>query len=138
MIEKLENDQINRVWEHKLHVEDIFYNRLNFFLVFESIFLSSVVSAAFTKLPSGKIVLIILTSLGLVITFLWGYAQARQKYILDDLRAHLEVIAPEYDATHKRRDQVIWPLSSMSLLTYLIPPLIGLVWITLLVFVVAS
>jgi hypothetical protein len=140
VLEKLDNDQVNRLWEHKLHVEDNFYNRLNFFLVFESLFLSSAVSAVFNHPPllSGKIVLIMITCLGFLLTILWGYAQARQKYLLDDLRIYLHELLPEYEATHKRRDKVKWPISSMNLLTYLVPPLIGLVWLALLVVALIS
>jgi hypothetical protein len=140
MLEKLDSDQLNRLWEHKLHVEDNFYNRLNFFLIFESLLLSSVVSAVFNTSPplSGRAVLIIITCLGFLLTILWGYAQARQKYLLDDLRAYLRELLPEYQATHERRSQVKWPVSSMNLLTYLVPPLIGLVWVTLLVFAFVS
>jgi hypothetical protein len=129
-------DQINRVWEHKLHVEDNFYNRLNFFLVFESILLSSVVSVVFSKPSSGKIVLIIAILLGLTITSLWGYVQARQKHILENLRIRLKNMAPEYKETVESREK--WPVSSMGLLTYVVPSIIGLLWMTLLIFLLLS
>ncbi len=137
MLERFDSDdRINRVWEHKLHVEDNFYNRLNFFLVFESILLSSVVNVVFSKLSSGKIVLIIIILLGLTITSLWGYAQARQKHILENLRIRLKNIAPEYKETVESRGK--WPVSSMGLLTYMVPPIIGLLWIALLIFAILS
>ncbi len=42
MAENLENDQLNRLWGYRLHLESLYYNRLNFFLVFESVLLGVV------------------------------------------------------------------------------------------------
>ena len=42
MSQKLDSDQINRLWEHGLHEDEVFNNRLNFFLVFESVLLGMV------------------------------------------------------------------------------------------------
>ncbi len=38
----LDNEQKNRLWQHKMNEEAMFNSRLNFFLVFESVLLSVV------------------------------------------------------------------------------------------------
>ena len=42
MFEELEDKQVDRLWEHRLHLDSNFYNRLNFFLVFESVLIGIV------------------------------------------------------------------------------------------------
>ncbi len=37
-----DDDKKRRAWEHGLHTNDIFYNQLNFFLIFESVLLGVV------------------------------------------------------------------------------------------------
>jgi len=77
MSEKLDPDQINRLFEHGLHVDTMLHNRMNFFLVFESVLLS-VVSVLYSRPSSPKAVLFTIICLGFVLTLLWGYIQARQ------------------------------------------------------------
>jgi hypothetical protein len=131
MPETLDNDQINRLWAHRLQVVDIFYNRLNFFLVFESV-LMGVVGVLYSRPIPPLFLLRVIIILGLSLTVIWGYAQARQKYIIEDLRAKMREVAPEYKATLERRNKVTWPIPSMWLLTYLVPALVAIVWIVFL------
>jgi hypothetical protein len=42
MLENLEKDQIDPLWEYRTHMNNVFYNRLNFFLIFESVLLGVV------------------------------------------------------------------------------------------------
>jgi hypothetical protein len=37
MHENLDNEELRRMWEHRLHVDNEFYSRLNFFLIFPKI-----------------------------------------------------------------------------------------------------
>jgi hypothetical protein len=53
MSEHLETEQISRLWEHFWHLDNNFYNRLNFFLVFESVLLG-VVGLLYSR-PNGSI-----------------------------------------------------------------------------------
>ena len=129
----LSTEQKNRLWEQHLYSDEVFNNRLNFFLVFESVLLA-VVGVLFRKSSSEKLVLVTIIFLGFIVTILWGYAQARQKYIRDRLIARLQEVLPEYQAIMDDREQVKWPFSSVKLLTYGVPPLIALVWIALLIY----
>ncbi len=134
MPENLGNDQINRLWDYKLHLENIYYNRHNFFLVFESILLG-VVGVLFSRSNPERLVLKVIAILGLSITIVWGYAQTRQVQIIDDLETFLEGIVPEYRPVWKRRNRSIWPSRTLWILTYVVPILVALVWIVFLFFV---
>lgn len=128
--ESINSDQQNRLWAYKLHEEDIFYNRLNFFLVFESVLLGVV-----GLLYSRSYVLIILRLvdiLGLILTVLWGYVQARQLYTYTILVDYLKEVMPEYKIVVVRRNKWFLIGSSKKFLTYLVPTLIILMWIAFL------
>ena len=137
MSQNLDNDQLNRLSEHGLHEDVMFHNRLNFFLVFESVLLG-VVGLLESRSTPAKPVLISITCLGFILTIIWGYVQARHKYIYDSLRAFQREVIPEYRLTLERREQVKWPISSILLETYVVPILIVLIWIVLLIFTITS
>jgi hypothetical protein len=133
MSQHLDSDQINRLWQHAAHSQNRFDNRLNFFLVFESVFLG-VVGVLYSRPSSAKIILIALICLGFVLTAFWGYIQARERYLLNDLETQLKEVAPEYRETMMRRERAKWPISSTSLLAYGVPALVALMWIVLFIF----
>jgi hypothetical protein len=133
MSEHLETEQISRLWEHFWHLDNNFYNRLNFFLVFESVLLGVV--GLLNSRPNGSIlVLKLIMLLGFSLTVLWGYVQARQKYLLDDLTEQVKAVASEYRITLERRKQAKWPISSVWLLAYIVPLLVALIWLVFLIF----
>ncbi|GHO98503.1 hypothetical protein KSF_085510 [Reticulibacter mediterranei] len=133
MSEHLETEQISRLWEHFLHLDTNFYNRLNFFLVFESVLLG-VVGLLYSR-PNGSLLgLKLIMLLGFSLTILWGYIQARQKYLLDDLAEQVKTVAPEYRMTLERRKHAKWPVSSVWLLAYIVPILVALIWLLFLIF----
>jgi hypothetical protein len=137
MSENLDNEQINRVWEYRLHIENLFYNRLNFFLVFESVLLG-VVGALYSKPNPANPVLKVIVLLGFSITVIWIFVQARHKRILDVLSIRTNELMPEFRASWKRIDERMGWLRSLVpalfLLTYVVPSLVALVWIFLLFF----
>jgi hypothetical protein len=128
MLEKFDNDQINRQWELFLRAEDNFYNRLNFFLVFESVLLG-IIGVLYSRPNPAIPMLIVLGVLGLILTGIWAYTQWRQLYICRDLRNYLGDILPEYKAILARRKR--WLISSMVLLTF-VPAVVSLVWLVFL------
>ena len=131
--EHFDTEQINRLWEYRLHLDGEFYSLLNFFLVFESILLG-VVGILYSKLSLTIALIKGITLLGLIITIVWAYIQARHKYILDILGASAKETIPEYKSFLETLAKGRWPFSSMWLLSYMIPALIGLIWIVLLFF----
>ena len=130
MADNLNPDQITRLWEHGLHEDKIFNERLNFFLVFESVLIGVVASLYSTPTPKMFVVKAIVI-FGLLLTLVWGL-QARQKFILDSLKARLKEAVPEYSKTVEKRERGKWPISVTALLTYAIPALVTLIWVVLL------
>ena len=130
MSEQLDSDQLNRLWEHGLHEDTMFNERLNFFLVFESI-LIAIVTGLHSQ-TSEPFLEKIVTTLGLLTTIVWGYTQAQQKYILEGLLERTREVIPEYRLTVERRRKVNWPIRNLPILAYGMPALVSLLWITLL------
>jgi hypothetical protein len=131
MIENLDNEQINRLLEYRLHLENNFNNRLNFFLVFESV-LIAMVGVLYSRPSTSILVARLVIILGFSLTLIWGYVQARQKYVVYSINELMEEIAPEYKLASERRKRRKWPISSIWLLTYLVPGFIALTWVVLL------
>lgn len=123
--------------EHCLHEDAMLHTKLNFFLVFESV-LFGVVGLIYSKSVPAKPVLISIICLGFILTVVWEYVQARHKYIYDSLRAFSREVAPEYKLAMERQEQVKWPISSNSLLVYVVPALVAIAWIVLLIFTITS
>ena len=132
MHENLDNEELRRMWEHRLHVDNEFYSRLNFFLIFESVLIGSV-GALYSKTNQVMLVLRVIAFLGLGITLVWAYVQARHKYLLDAINALCREKMPEYKATIEYFNKTKWPLSTRWLLAYVIPTLIVLVWVILII-----
>lgn len=126
-----EKDQLERLWEHGLHEDTIFYNMLNFFLVFESVLLG-VVGLLYSRNASAGPVVKIIAALGLGVTLIWGYAQIRQKRYIKIISTQTQKLDANYESLVQQRGKGIWSLSVMALLAYAIPTLILLVWVTLL------
>jgi hypothetical protein len=131
MHENLDNEELRRMWEHRLHVDNEFYSRLNFFLIFESVLIGAV-GALYSKANQVMLVLRVIAFLGLGITLVWSYVQARHKYLLDAINALCREKMPEYKATIEYFNKSKWPLSTRWLLAYVIPTLIVLVWVILI------
>ena len=132
MHENLDNEELRRMWEHRLHVDNEFYSRLNFFLIFESVLIGEV-GALYSKTNQVMLVLRVIAFLGLGITLVWAYVQARHKYLLDAINALCREKMPEYKATIEYFNKTKWPLSTRWLLAYVIPTLIVLVWVILII-----
>jgi hypothetical protein len=136
MSEELNEEQRARLWEHRLHMDSAFYNRLNFFLVSESVLLG-VVGVLYSKSNPPILVAKATVLLGLSLTVIWAYIQVRHKQMLDDLNARSREIFPEYRATMEQRAKNVntkLPFHSTWLLAYVVPFLILVVWIFLLFF----
>lgn len=133
--DNLSEGQLQRLWEHHLHADDILYSRLNIFLVFETVLLTAI-SVVYSKPSPDKLILTTIICLSLALTLFSAYAQAKQKYVLDRLKARLREVLPEYQAIRENREPAqkwLFSISSVTLLTYGIPPLMLCVWIVLLV-----
>jgi len=113
--------------DHANHEDQIFNDRLNFFLVFESVLLG-VVGILYNAQVSKVLFLKLIILLGFLLTVIWGYIQARQKYILDGIKDQLKELDPIYQKTLSERAKTKWPLSVTLLLAYVIPIIIAVTW----------
>lgn len=120
-------EQRDRFWQHAIHEDGQYNERLNFFLLFESVLLG-VVAALYSK--SNAVVdttLWSVTILGLIITLLWMNIQAYHKYYLDTFSPRLEQL-PEFKVTAAYNRK--WKLHvTRSILSYVIPLAVALIWL---------
>jgi hypothetical protein len=144
MSENLDSEQRRRLWEFRLHTETILYNRLAFFLAFETVLLA-VVGTLYNKPDSPKGVLVIIIVLGVLITLIGLYLQHNMKQIFDvvDKRILDSDNFPEHKETvdrirsirrMERKLGIKTKTPALMLLSYVLPGLITLLWIFLLIF----
>jgi hypothetical protein len=141
--EQLDNEQLTRLWEHKLQVETVFYNRLNFFLIFESLLLGGIISVVLSNnKPSEPTILIVIALFGFVVAIFWMCVQFNQAYIFGKLKKRLMEVLPEYKETIRQREEGrLWLITLIQFLSTLkcfglsIPSLVALVWFVLLVYI---
>jgi hypothetical protein len=133
MQERLENDQLDRIFEYRALCLNTFYNRLNFFLIFESVLLGAIGLLNSGTMPSLSIVRAI-SVFGLALTLIWWYTQARQKYILYIATTYAQEVIPEYREILARTKNEVQPYLTWNLLTHAIPILTLSLWAILLIF----
>ena len=128
-----DKEQSKRLWEHRLHVDTLFYSRLNFFLLIESVLLGAVGALFSAKLPT--LLLITLSILGLVITIVWWLIQIRHRWIFTVLDKRAQAF-PEYAETVQCIGSwfLLGQNPAICLLTFAVPGLVLAVWIVLLYF----
>ena len=88
-------DDRTEVWQYKLHEEGVFYQRLNFFLVAESMLLVAF-GAFFTAKNISSLVLLTLGGLGLFLTLAWMYVSARQLLVIKHVSTEAKTLVPIY------------------------------------------
>jgi hypothetical protein len=121
-----------RLLDHAMHEEGIFYSRLNFFLLFESVLLGSVIQTATLAGERVLILQIMAIALGLAVLIVWRYAQvSKLKYIIileNGLSKHL----PEF--SERENDESLNMAkgksdSATAMITYWIPFLVLMAWV---------
>ena len=131
MQENLENDQLHRIWEYRTLCVNTFYQRLSFFLIFESILLGSV-GLSYSRPQASPLMLKIIIAFGLVLTLIWWYTQARQRHVLDVATTYAQKIIPEYREILANVKKEVLPHLTWDLFTHVIPILTLLLWVVLL------
>ena len=131
-MQELDEKQKDQLWQWGLHEDGVFNNRLNLFLVFESVLLASVTFAA-NNLANGTHVMRALSVIGIFISAIWWYVQIKQKMILDQIKAAVSQQNTLYSKFSEERSIGIWKLSVTGLLSYILPGLVLLIWIIILV-----
>ena len=132
MEQSRDSDEINRLWEHALHEDNLFNDRLNFFLVFESV-LVGVVGVLFAQDAPSIPILRFISAFGLTLTVLWLYIQAKQKHTLDVLKTRAELLVPEFKETIEQIRHSRFLVSGTLLLAYFVPGSFAVLWMGILV-----
>jgi hypothetical protein len=130
-----------RLFAHAIHEEGVFYNRLNFFLVFESLLFAAAISGFSGKDAPPRQIIVPVCAIGVVVSLLWWYAQVNKLVLLKALEERIKAAFTEFRETiqvaNKRRWTLrVWLLkrlwSANQLLAWLIPPLFLGAWSYLL------
>lgn len=116
---------VERLWEHGLHEDSVFNERQNYFLVAESMLLVAYATLVSTAEPR-MLVARVIASFGVLLTAVWIYVNVRQLYVVRHLRARCIEVIPDYRETYQTRRK--WPISSIWLLSYFVPTIIGIMW----------
>jgi hypothetical protein len=136
----LDAEQRARTWEHGLHEDKLFHDRLNFFSFLESALLG-VFGVLYSKQPPApKSFLYSLAGLGLASTLIWLFIQLRQRSYLKHLGRKHEKILPEFrDTVSSFSKNKRWRrFSGTLLLAIFIPVLFMIVWALTFLFMYIS
>jgi hypothetical protein len=90
-------DELNRLWQHGMHEERLFHDRLNYFTAMQ-IGLLGVFAIMYNKEPSLG-VLIPLTCVALAFTLLWLRIQLRHWRYCVHVNEQIKLSVPEYGRT---------------------------------------
>lgn len=135
-------DELNRLWQHALHEERLFHDRLNYFSVVEIGLLSAFAILYNKDRPFG--LLLAVAGAALVFTVFWLLLQYKHWQYSMFLFSRLREILPEYkrtvetffgqNATNKRTNAFSFskPLSLAA------PVLFALTWIAFLIWIIAN
>jgi hypothetical protein len=122
-----------RLLDHGMHEEGIFYGRLNFFLLFESVLLGTVIQTATASGPAVKRLQVLAFALGLAVLAVWAYAQHRKLRYLKCLEARLAERLPEFKEIKEGKggfpEARRRSISANKLITYAVPTLIFAAWV---------
>lgn len=90
-------DEVNRLWQHGLHEERLFYDRLNYFAAIQ-VGLLGVFAILYHKEPSVG-VFVPLTAAALAFNLLWLRVQVRHWRYCVHVYEHIRRAVPEYART---------------------------------------
>lgn len=135
-------DELNRLWQHGLHEERLFHDRLNYFSAVE-IGLLSVFAILYNKdRPFG--LLAPLTAAALAFTIFWLLLQYKHWRYCLFLFTRIREVVPEYRSNVetffnvKTADKTATALSFYKPLSLAAPVLFALTWIAFLVWVIVN
>ena len=121
MCSNLDSEQAKYLWEYRLHVEKVFYDRMNFYILLESVLLVAIVTIYSNKPITAIIIAICIV--GFVVTVIWLYLQVWYKAMLNVLSERVKCRIPAYKEAMKLvKTRVSSSLSSKSSIRYSISP----------------
>lgn len=127
----MDQDERDRVWQHRLHEDTLFSTRQNFFLLSASFF--AVAYAALLN-AGANVVAVALSIFGLVVTVLWLYVNHRHRRLLAFIHTRSLACLPEFRKTYQDRPMphplpfIGRPASSTDIVAYVVPCLLLPLW----------
>jgi hypothetical protein len=128
-------DEVNRIWQHGMHEERLFHDRLNYFSFLETGLLT-ICGIMYNKEPAiGFFVPI--TVVGLLFTLLWLIIQRRHWTYCVHVNDRIKQLVPEYKATLEGFAGPGRPdgLSISKPLALAVPVLFACTWVAFLVWI---
>lgn len=135
-MEPLAADEVNRLWQHGMHEERLFHDRLNYFSAMQ-IGLLGVFAILYHKEPALG-VFVPLTVVALAFTLLWLWVQVRHWRYCVHVHVQIKLSVPEYGRTVDawagpgRKDGI----SISRPLAFAVPLLFAATWVALFGWVV--
>ena len=127
---KISPEESEKLWQYKMHEEDIFYQRNNFFLVAESMLLIAL-ATLFGAARTTFSLILVLAILGCVLTIVWIYVSSRQLSVIQQISKESQAVVEVYARIRLERSK--WPVSSTKLLAYFVPSIVMGTWITVII-----
>ena len=128
-------DEVNRIWQHGMHEERLFHDRLNYFSFLETGLLT-ICGIMYNKEPAiGFFVPV--TVVGLAFTLLWLLIQRRHWKYCVHVNERIKQLVPDYRATLEGFAGPGRPdgLSISKPLALAVPVLFALTWVAFLVWI---
>ena len=135
-------DELNRLWQHALHEERLFHDRLNYFSVVEIGLLSAFAILYNKDRPFG--LLAALTGAAIAFTVFWFLLQYKHWRYCVFIYSRVREIVPEYRRTVEMffsqtgEDKRMTAFSFSKPLSLASPVLFALTWIVFLIWVIVS
>ncbi|MCV9385130.1 RipA family octameric membrane protein [Reichenbachiella ulvae] len=129
----MKSDELSRAWTHRQILELNFNNRLNFFLLFQSILLAATVNGIGQHYDEALLMAICI--FGAALTVIWWLIQSREHHMLDKVKNYLRENDISYRERRKLYENFFIKFSVNKLLSRVIPPMLSSIWIALFVFI---
>lgn len=128
-------DEINRIWQHGMHEERLFHDRLNYFSFLDTGLLT-ICGIMYNKEPTVWF-FVPISVVGLLFTLLWLVIQRRHWKYCVHVNARIKQLVPEYKATLEGFAGPGHPdgLSISKPLALAVPVLFACTWIAFLVWI---
>jgi hypothetical protein len=120
--------QEERLWAFTLHEDDVFNSRQNLFLVAESMLVVAYATALDAKATNSATVIALIA---LLLTLGWLYTSIRHTLIVGYIQNRAKETFPDYRNLYEGRNWPLLPLRSRTVTAFLIPSLVGALWIAL-------
>lgn len=138
----LSQDELNRLWQHGLHEERLFHDRLNYFSVVEIGLLSTFAILYNKERPLG--LLIALAGAALAFTVFWLLLQYKHWGYCLFINSKIRELIPEFRSTvdayfgQSARDKQRTGFSLSKPLSLAPPMLFALTWIAFLIWIIVT